>query len=33
LVEAIALALSAVTLEDVKGWFAHSGYHPRDQYT
>jgi transposase len=33
LVEAIALALSAVTLEDVAGWFAHCGYHPRDQYS
>jgi transposase len=33
LVEAIALALSAVTLEDVEGWFAHCGYHPRDQYS
>jgi transposase len=33
LVEAIALALSAVTLEDEAGWFAHCGYHPRDQYS
>src|SRR4051795_2969022 len=33
LVEAIALALSAVTLEDVEGWFAHCGYHPRDQHS
>ena len=33
LVEAIALALSAVTLGDVAGWFAHCGYHPRDQYS
>jgi transposase len=31
LVEAIALAISALTLEDVMGWFAHSGYHPQDQ--
>lgn len=33
LVEAISEALSAVTLEDVAGWFAHCGYHPRDQYS
>jgi hypothetical protein len=33
LVEAIALALSAVTLEDVEGWFAHCGYHSRDQHS
>ena len=33
LVEAIALALSALTLEDVAGWFAHCGYHPQDQYS
>jgi transposase len=33
LVEAIALAISAVRLEDVAGWFAHCGYHPRDQYS
>jgi len=33
LLEAIALALSAVTLEDVEGWFAHCGYHPQDQYS
>jgi hypothetical protein len=32
LVEAIAIALSAVTLEDVEGWFAHCGYHPQDQH-
>jgi transposase len=31
LVEAIALAISAITLEDVAGWFAHCGYHPQDQ--
>ena len=31
LVEAIALALSAVTPEDAVGWFAHAGYEPRDQ--
>jgi transposase len=31
LVEAIALAISAVMLEDVAGWFAHCGYHPQDQ--
>jgi hypothetical protein len=33
LVEAIALAISALTLEDVAGWFAHCGYHPLDQYS
>jgi transposase len=33
LVEAIALAIWALTLEDVAGWFAHSGYHPQDQYS
>jgi transposase len=33
LVEAISLAISALTLEDVAGWFAHCGYHPRDQYS
>lgn len=33
LVEAIAQALSAVTLEDVGGWFAHCGYHPQDQHS
>src|SRR5918997_1439152 len=32
LVEAIAIAISALTLEDVAGWFAHCGYHPQDQY-
>jgi transposase len=31
LVEAIALAIWALTLEDVAGWFAHCGYHPQDQ--
>jgi transposase len=31
LVEAIALAISALTLEDVAGWFTHCGYHPQDQ--
>jgi transposase len=31
LVEAIALAISALTLEDVMRWFAHCGYHPQDQ--
>ena len=30
--EAIGEALSAVTLEDVAGWFAHCGYQPRDQH-
>jgi transposase len=29
--EAIAEALSAVTLEDVAGWFAHCGYRTQDQ--
>jgi transposase len=31
LVEAISLAISAITLEDAVGWFAHCGYHPQDQ--
>jgi transposase len=31
LVEAIALAISALTLEDVAGWFTHCGYRPQDQ--
>jgi transposase len=31
LVEAIARALAAVTLEDVAGWFTHAGYWPQDQ--
>jgi transposase len=31
LVEAIAIAISALTLEDVAGWFAHCGYYPQDQ--
>jgi transposase len=33
LVEAIAIAISALTLEDVAGWFAHCGYYPQDQYS
>ena len=33
LVEAISRALSAITLEDVAGWFAHCGYRPQDQYS
>ncbi len=31
LVEAIELALAAVTPEDAAGWFAHAGYKPQDQ--
>lgn len=31
--EAIGDALSAVTLEDVAGWFDHAGYEPWDQYS
>ena len=31
LVEAIARALAAVTIEDTAGWFAHAGYWPQDQ--
>jgi transposase len=31
LVEAISLAISALTLEDAAGWFAHCGYRPQDQ--
>ena len=31
LVEAISEALSAVTLEEVGGWFAHCGYRTQDQ--
>ena len=31
LMEAIELALAAVTPEDVAGWFAHAGYWPQDQ--
>jgi transposase len=31
LVEAIELALEAVTSEDAAGWFAHAGYEPQDQ--
>jgi transposase len=33
LVEAIALANSALTLEEAAGWFAHCGYYPQDQYS
>jgi transposase len=33
LLEAIALAISALTLEDAAGWFAHCGHHPQDQYS
>lgn len=29
--EVMGEALSAVTLEDVAGWFSHCGYRPRDQ--
>jgi transposase len=31
--EAMGEALSAVTLEDVAGWFSHCGYEPRDQHS
>jgi transposase len=31
--EAISEAMSAVTLEDVAGWFSHCGYEPRGQYS
>jgi transposase len=31
--EVMGDALSAVTLEDVTGWFSHCGYEPRDQYS
>ncbi|MDQ3638468.1 MAG: transposase [Actinomycetota bacterium] len=31
--EAMGEALSAVTSEDVAGWFSHCGYEPRDQYS
>lgn len=31
--EAISEAMSAVTLEDVAGWFSHCGYEPLDQYS
>jgi uncharacterized protein GlcG (DUF336 family) len=31
LIEAIGRALTAVTLEDAAGWFAHAGYRPQDQ--
>ena len=30
LIEAISEALGAVTPEDARGWFVHSGYEPRD---
>jgi transposase len=33
LLEAIAIAISALTLADVAGWFAHCGYYPQDQYS
>jgi transposase len=29
--EAISLAMEALTLEDVAGWFTHCGYQPQDQ--
>ena len=31
LVEAMTEALAAVTSEDARGWFAHSGYGSRDR--
>jgi transposase len=31
LLEAIAVALCALTPEDAAGWFAHAGYSPQDQ--
>jgi hypothetical protein len=31
LMEAMGEALGAATPEDARGWFAHSGYAPRDQ--
>ena len=31
LIEAISEALSAITLEDVAGWFAHCGYQSQDR--
>ena len=31
LVEVIGGALTAVTIEDAAGWFAHAGYWPQDQ--
>ena len=31
--EAISEAMSAITLEDVAGWFSHCGYEPRDQHS
>jgi transposase len=33
LVEAIALEISALTLEDAAGRFAHCGHYPQDQYS
>jgi hypothetical protein len=33
LVEAIAIAILALTLGDVAGWFAHCGYYFQDQYS
>jgi hypothetical protein len=31
--EAISEAMSAITLEDVAGWFSHCGYEPQNQYS
>jgi transposase len=31
--KAISEAMSAITLEDVAGWFSHCGYEPQDQYS
>ena len=31
LLEAIGVALAAITPEDAAGWFAHAGYWPQDQ--
>jgi transposase len=31
LLEAIAVALCALTPEDAAGWFSHAGYKPQDQ--
>jgi transposase len=33
LVEAMGEALSAVTLQDARGWFAHCGYESKGQYS
>jgi transposase len=33
LIEAMASAISALTLQDAAGWFAHCGYYPQDQYS